>query len=134
MNKYDYHSKIFNGKKGAIIIENLTIDNIMTFNELIEKCKSGTSWKANDYNLATHNCQDFIAKVIEVLKVKRTIYNETKYSHASGKAFYPPVILKALEKNDTPTGLIIAESIPGLGFYVEIGAFIYSKIKRKKNS
>mgnify|MGYP006916245402 FL=1 len=134
MSKSDYHSKIFNGKKGAIIIENVTIDNIMTFNELIEKCKSGTSWKANDYNLANHNCQDFIAKVIEVLKVKRTIDDETKYSHMSGKINYPPVILKALEKNDTPTGLTIAESIPYLGLYVEFGAFIYSKIKRKKNS
>ena len=134
MNKSDYHSKIFNGKKGAIIIENLTIDNIMTFNELIEKCKSGTSWKANDYNLANHNCQDFIAKVIEILKVKRTIHDETKYSHGTGKVTYPPVILKALENNDTPMGLTIAQSVPYFGKYVEFGAFIYSKIKRKINS
>jgi lipoprotein NlpI len=132
MNKSDYHSKIFNGKKGAIIIENITIDNIMTFNELIEECKRETSWKANDYNLATHNCQDFIAKVIEVLKVKRTINNETRYSHMTGKLFYPPVILKALEKNDMSKALKIAESIPGINFFVELGAQIY--LKSKKNS
>ncbi len=120
-------------KKGAIIIENITIDNIMTFNELIEECKRDTSWKANDYNLANHNCQDFIAKVIEILKVKRTIHDETKYSHATGKITYPPVILKALEKNDTPMGLTVAQSIPYLRIYVEFWAFIYAKIKRKNS-
>ena len=130
MTESDYRSKVYNGKKGAIIINELFVDNKMTFKELLEECKFGTSWKANDYNLATHNCQDFIAKVIEVLKVKRTENNETRYSHMTGKLFYPPVILKALEKNDMSKALKIAESIPGINFYVELGAYIYSKVKK----
>ena len=130
MSESDYRSKVKNGKKGAYIIDELIIDNKMTFNGLLQECKSGTSWKANDYNLATHNCQDFIAKVIKILKVKRTINNETKFSHMTGKLFYPPVILKALEENDMSKALKVAESIPGINFYVEIGAFIYSKVKK----
>ena len=97
----------------------------MTLQELLIECKLTQSWTANDYNLPTHNCQDFIAKVIEVLKVERTGNNRTKYSNANGKLFYPPVILNALEKNDMPTTLRIAESIPIVNSFVEIGARIY---------
>ena len=130
MTESDYRSKVFNGKKGAFVINELDINNKMTFDELLKECKAGTSWKANDYNLATHNCQDFIAKVIEVLNVKRTLNNETRYSHMTGKLYYPPVILRALEKNDMSLALKVAESIPGINFYVELGASIYSKIKK----
>ena len=121
----DYHNKINNGKKGACIMGDLFIENKLTLQELLIECKLTQSWTANDYNLATHNCQDFIAKVIEVLKVERTGNDRTKYSHASGKLFYPPVILNALEKNDMPTALKIAESIPIVNSFVEIGARIY---------
>ena len=48
----------------------------------------------------------------------------------TGKFYYPPVILKALEKNDMSKALKIAESIPGVNFYVELGAYIYSKVKK----
>ena len=121
----DYHNKIYNGKKGACIMADLFIEKKMTLQELLIECKLTQSWTANDYNLATHNCQDFIAKVIEVLKVERTGNDRTKYSHASGKLFYPPVILNALEKNDMPTALRIAESIPIVNSFFEIGARIY---------
>ena len=131
MTESDYRSKVINGKKGAFIIDHLTIDKTMTLKELIDKCKSNSSWRANDYYLSTHNCQDFIAKVIEILKAKRTFDDETKYSHRAGKINYPPVILKALEKNDTPVGLRIAEQIPFINNFVEIGAFIYKKSSKK---
>ena len=77
----------YNGRKGAFIISDLFIDNKMKLSDLLFECKLGASWIANDYNLATHNCQDFIAKVIEVLKVKRTLNNSTKYSHISENLF-----------------------------------------------
>ena len=48
----------------------------------------------------------------------------------TGKLFYPPVILSALEKNDMNPALKIAESIPIVNFYVEINALIYSKFKK----
>ena len=98
---------------------------------IIDKCKNNSSWKANDYNLASHNCQDFIAKVIEILNVKRTDKDETKYSHMSGKLCIPPVILNALEKNDTPTIIRVTEQIPVINIAAELAAKIYSKIKKK---
>ena len=130
MSETDYRSKVINGKKGADIIDNLVIDNKMTLQELINRCKNNSSWKANDYNLASHNCQDFIAKVIEILKVKRTDKDKTKYSHLVGKLCYPPVILNALEKNDTPTVIRITEQIPFINIYAEIASKIYSKFKK----
>ena len=130
MTESDYREKVINDKKGAVILENLTIDNKMTLKELIDRCKNNSSWKANDYNLASHNCQDFIAKVIEILKVKRTDKDETKYSHMTGKLSIPPAILKALEKNDTPAIIRVTEQIPFISFYAELGAKIYSKFKK----
>ena len=130
MTESDYREKVINDKKGAVILENLTIDNKMTLQELIDRCKNNSSWKANDYNLASHNCQDFIAKVIEILKVKRTDKDETKYSHMTGKLSIPPAILKALEKNDTPAIIRVTEQIPFISFYAELGAKIYSKFKK----
>ena len=130
MTESDYREKVINDKKGAVILENLTIDNKMTLKELIDKCKNNSSWKANDYNLASHNCQDFIAKVIEILKVKRTDKDETKYSHLAGKLSIPPAILKALEKNDTPTIIRVTQQIPFIDTYAEIAAKIYSKFKK----
>ena len=131
MTESDYRNKVNNGKKGAIVIDNLTIENKMTLKTLIDKCKYDSSWKAKDYNLASHNCQDFIAKVIEILKVKRNDNNETKYSHWAGKVNYPPVILKALEKNDTPAILSVTQKIPLINKFAEIAGFIYSKVKKK---
>ena len=131
MTESDYRAKVINDKKGALILENLTIDNKMTLKELIDKCKNNSSWKANDYNLASHNCQDFIAKVIEILNVKRTDKDETKYSHMTGKLFIPPVILNALEKNDTPTIIRVTEQIPVINIAAELAAKIYSKFKKK---
>ena len=130
MNPIDYWDKINNGKEGAFLISDLFINNKMTLKELLLECKLGASWTANDYNVATHNCQDFIAKVIEVLKVERTINDPTKYRHMTGKVFYPPVILNAFEKNDTPTTLKIAEKIPIVNLFVELGGFIYSNSKK----
>ena len=129
MGSVDYWKKINNGKKGATMICELDIEHKMTLKDLIFECKLLNSWTANDYNVLTHNCQDFIAKVIEVLKVKRTIYDKTKYCHMKGKLFYPPVILNALEKNDTPTSLKIAEKIPIVNWFVELGGRIYSNSK-----
>ena len=131
MTESDYRAKVINGKKGAIVIDNLTIDNKMTLRDLIEKCKYDSSWKAKDYNLASHNCQDFIAKVIEILKVKRTDNDKTKYSHWVGKINYPPVILKALEKNDTPKALSVAQRLPVIKTFANVAGFLYSKLKKK---
>ena len=129
MNVSDYRSKVINGKAGATVIDDLIIDNKMTLGELLGECKNDSSWKAKDYNLASHNCQDFIAKVIEILKVKRADNNETKFSHLAGRLNYPPVIVNALEKNDTPAALRITQKIPVVGFFSEFAGFLYKKFK-----
>lgn len=131
MEKSDYELKINNGKEGSLIIKHLDIENKMSLTKLIQTCKKESSWTANDYNLASHNCQDFIAKIIEILKVKRNIYNDTLYSHFTGKALYPNVIVKALEKNDTPLALRIFQNIPIINLYVEAGVIFYHIAKKK---
>ena len=45
-----YWNKIYNGKKGAIIIIDLIIGNKMTLSDLLWECKLLISWTANDYN------------------------------------------------------------------------------------
>ena len=49
----------------------------------------------------------------------------------SGKLCIPPVILNALEKNDTPTIIRVTEQIPVINIAAELAAKIYSKFKKK---
>ena len=124
---YDYNN--FNNDNVDLRKELCFIDNKMTLGEFLGECKNDSSWKAKDYNLASHNCQDFIAKVIEILKVKRADNNETKFSHLAGRLNYPPVIVNALEKNDTPAALRITQKIPVVGIFSEFAGFLYKKFK-----
>lgn len=113
----EYQDKIGNGIYGGGILENseLTFENKMTLKELILKCCNEGKWRANDYNLASNNCQDFIAKVIEILNVKR-IYS---FSHNFALTQIPPCILKELEKNEDRKVLRFFEKIPILGVCIE---------------
>ena len=79
-------------------------------------------------NLSSNNCQDFIAKVIEILKVKRI----KSFSHNFALIQIPPCILKALEKNEDRKVLQFFEKIPVLGVYIETGICIADAIKSGK--
>ena len=126
----EYQAKIDNGIKGARILKNseLTFENKMTVKELIQRCCNEGKWRASDYNLSSNNCQDFIAKVIEILKVKRI----KSFSHNFALTQIPPCILKALEKNEDRKVLKFFEKIPVLGVYIETGIGIADAIKSGK--
>lgn len=125
MNFSDYLYTIKYGSKGSEILSKLYLQNIMPLQELINRCNNGSKkWIKDNYNLASHNCQDFIAKVIEVLGVKRCDDEKTKFLHNVSLATYPPVIISALEKKEKTTFLSFLESLPLFGLFVEDGAYI----------
>ena len=122
----DYKKKIHNGLKGSQIIEK-TISNNITLENLINKCilNSKKNWRKDDYNLSSYNCQDFVAKVIEVLFVKRKLDEPSFLRHNYALSIYPPVIVKALEKNEIEYDNRVCfiyrmSSIPIIGAYSDI--------------
>ena len=48
--------------KADIFIKNKTLEQI------IDELQQNGSWKKKDYNLANHNCQNFIGEIIKILK------------------------------------------------------------------
>ena len=121
MTKMDYNRKITEAGEGNEIVDTI-FENKMTVQELITKCWKEGNWRAYDYNIASNNCQDFIAKVIEVLCVKRI----NSYTYKLTKI--PPCIMRALEKNEGKKVLRFFQKIPWLGNVVEIGAFIAESV------
>ena len=121
MTKMDYNRKITEAGEGNEIVDTI-FENKMTVQELITKCWKEGNWRAYDYNIASNNCQDFIAKVIEVLCVKRI----NSYTYKLTKI--PPCIMRAFEKNEGKKVLRFFQKIPWIGNIVEIGAFIAESV------
>ena len=100
----DYKKRIHNGLKGSQIIEHLDKTCFLyTLSKLIDECTSNCKkkWRKKDYNLSSHNCQDFVAQVIEILEVRRKEFDEPSYGrHNYSLSIYPPAIVKALEKSE----------------------------------
>ena len=121
MSYEDYKKRIHIGLKGSQIIEHLNKTCLLyTLSKLIDECtsKCKKKWRKEDYNLSSHNCQDFVAQVIEILEVGRNQFDEPSYGrHNYSLSIYPPVIVKALEKNEKELDsdlkvLIPAQSVP----------------------
>jgi hypothetical protein len=100
----DYKKKIHNGLKGSQILGHfIAINNQMTLRELIDECvsKSEKYWGSKDYSISSHNCKNFILKVIEVLKVTRNTSEPMVFRYNIRHALFPPEILEALENNES---------------------------------
>ena len=123
MTSMDYRTKISQAGKGSETLF-VILENKMTVKQLITKCCNEGNWRAYDYNVASNNCQDFIAKVIEVLGVKR------KYSYTSKLTNIPPCIMRALEKNEGRKVLRAFQKIPLLGSVVEVGACLAESVAK----
>ena len=82
------------GNSGGIICR-LVIKNKIKLRDLLIKCCQQGNWRAHDYNLASNNCQSFIAKVIEILNVVRDNYS--RKLHNGSLLYCPPIIINALE-------------------------------------
>ena len=136
MDYYDYLHIIKDGKIGSEHLSFLDFENKMTLQELIDKCnnKNDKKWIKDNYNLSSHNCQDFVAKVIEILKVSRNDNELSKFRHNMSIATYPPVIVNALEKNENRKVINFIESLPLVGRLIETPTFIYNAIKGIKST
>ena len=71
----------------------LFVGNRITLGELVNHFIKEKNWNAKDYNVLTHNCQDFVAKCITILKLSRIIdiYKVRKFEIEN----LSPCILKA---------------------------------------
>ena len=71
----------------------LLVGNRITLGELVNHFIKEKKWNAKDYNVLTHNCQDFVAKCIKILKLKR--FNEEDKKRLNEIAHASPCIIKA---------------------------------------
>ena len=98
----------------------LYIKNEMTFGDLIDKFSNG--WTAVDYNLVTHNCQDFVGKVIEILKAYRPLELARQLLY---EIELPRVVVNALKDNESEERTTtefkvrrVLEKIPLINLYI----------------
>lgn len=79
----------------------------ITINQLLNQICSQSSWTKRDYNVALHNCQDFIKEIIKILKAERKIENKRdgRGFHNYSICHFPPIIIEELEKNENDTNL-----------------------------
>ena len=85
-----------------------------TVNSLLNSICNQSDWKRSDYNLAFHNCQDFVCKFIEKLDAVRPKFKYLRGFHNNAVAQYPYCLVKQLEKNeDDPSQ--VADKIPIIG-------------------
>ena len=103
-----------------------------TVNELLNKICDNSNWRRNDYNLAFHNCQDFVCKFIDILDAVRPKYEYFRGFHNMAISHYPCCIIKQLEKNEDDVSQI-PDKIPIVGPIQEcfrlLGYGIYSLFK-----
>lgn len=71
------------------------IKHEFTVRELINYCMINKSWRAKDYSLEGHNCQSFVASVIQELQAYRP--ERSKRNHTYDKTLIPHRILEPLE-------------------------------------
>ena len=112
----------------------LYIKNEMTFGDLIDKFSNG--WTAVDYNLFTHNCQDFVGKVIEILKAYRPLERSRQLLY---EIELPRVVVNALKDNESEEETTtefkvrrVLEKIPLINLY-----YVYkhhSSIRENRNA
>lgn len=136
----DYQSQVhyFNYKDGLRFVEISKMDsnhiellsnsyyycdvgNKMTLNEMIERTKYQNGyhlWDKESYNLASENCQLFVACAVKVLNATRK--NSIDRIRFCAKREIPFRVLKALEKNEKEFSRIV-EKIPVIGYFYGIG-------------
>ena len=73
------------------------VNNKITLKDLKQEFL-GEKWKAKKYNLASHNCQDFAAEVVKILKAVR-IHDKDKIRMLEKKAL-PNCLINALTNNE----------------------------------
>ena len=90
--------------------------------ELIERFQD-EDWEAKKYNVLTHNCQDFGAEIIKILKATRK-YDKDKI-RTNEKMILPNCIISALWDNEDLSLINTMGRIPIIGMGFDIFADIF---------
>ena len=116
-------------KLNQVNIIKCNVKKNMTLKQLIN-ILSNEKWEANEYNVAKHNCQDFAAEVIKILKVVRI--NESDKIRLNEKYALPNCMIRALSNNEEISKINIVGRIPIFGLYFDIvfaNRFVRNNIK-----
>ena len=99
----------------------MNVGNEITLGELVNHFINDNNWNAKDYKLLGHNCQNFVAKCIKILKLTRMDEMDKKRYYEI--EFFPPCVLSALYDNESWSakniGLRILQRIPLIGMYIK---------------
>ena len=74
------------------------INNKIKLKELFSYFERKKEWEAQGYNVATHNCQDFAAEIIKILKAERI--DESLKIRMNEKVMLPNCIIKVFWENE----------------------------------
>ena len=88
------------------------VNNKITLKNLIAQVNN-EKWLAKNYNLLNHNCQDFGAEIIRILKAIRI--NEKDKIRTREKWLLPNCLIKALSENEDLSKINIFGKIPVIG-------------------
>ena len=91
-----------------------------TLRQVLRECNSQKKWTCANYDLACQNCQDFIAKFLDVIDGYRKEKTAYRGLHNLSSTKIPVVILNILEKNEDDA-MNTVEKVPIVGPI--IGAF-----------
>ena len=94
------------------------INNKMTLQELFSHFEGKKEWEAQGYNVATHNCQDFGAEIIKILKAERV--DESLKIRTIEKMIMPNCIINAFWHNEQWSLTNTLGRIPIFGFFYDV--------------
>ena len=92
--------------------------NKIKLKELFSYFEGKKEWEAQGYNVATHNCQDFAAEIIKILKAERI--DESLKIRMNEKVMLPNCIIKAFWENEEWSMTNTLGRIPIFGFFYDI--------------
>lgn len=99
----------------------LNVGNEITLGSLVNYFIEDNNWNAKDYDVVWHNCQDFVAKCIKILKLTRM--NDLDKTRISELEFLSPCVLRALYFNEGWSAgniaLRILQRIPIIGLLIQ---------------
>ena len=101
------------------------VKNKITLEEL-NKEFLGEKWEAKKYNLSSHNCQDFAAEVVKILKAVRI--NEKDKIRINEKAL-PNCLINALTNNEESFTINTLGRIPVFGLLFDV--LVANKLVKK---
>ena len=97
------------------------VNNKISLRNLIALIK-GEKWLAKQYNLLSHNCQDFGAEIVKILKSIRI--NEKDKIRMREKMILPNCLINALSENENSSTINTIGKIPVFGLFFDLFAFI----------